>query len=199
MVYCILSLIPVVIVCDVWAISKIHRSLREQATADFVQFVEYNITEAVSIFNDFNFKYGKKYKNDAVKTNTFIVFRDNLRKINYLNQMSKTATFMINEFTAMTIDDFTKKYTGYNSAAAGILKENVSKFDYDPKFNYSDNRDYRQGGLLMVKHQNDCGNSYVHSAVGKNFLGEVIKVPKNKRNCSELMLTVILRCVIMRY
>ncbi|XP_026328543.1 thiol protease aleurain-like [Hyposmocoma kahamanoa] len=80
--------------------------------------------------------------------------------------MSKTATFMMNEFTAMTIEDFTKKYTGYNSAAAGIIKENVSRFDYDPKFHYSDNKDYRQDGLLMVKHQKDCGNSYVHSAVG---------------------------------
>lgn len=173
MVYCILTPILLVIISDVSAITKIHRqnALRELLPLrDFDQLIsEYNISNAASAFNDYNFKYGKRYKNDAEETNTFNIFRDNLRKINYLNQIATTAAFTINEFTSMTFEEFTEKYTGYDSAAAGISKDNVTRFDFDPKFRYSDNKDYREGGLLIVKHQKNCSNSYVHSAVGKIF------------------------------
>lgn len=171
MIYCILSL--VLLVYNVRAINKIHRagSLRELPPRGFDTLInEYNITEAVSIFNDFNLKYGNRYENEAEKANIFNIFRDNLRKINHLNQMAKTATFMMNEFTSMTLENFTEKYTGYNSAAAGVLTDNATRFDFDPKFLYSENKDYRENGLLIVKHQKNCGNSYVHSAVGKYLL-----------------------------
>lgn len=177
MIYCIFPLILLVTVYDVWAISKIHRpgSLRELPPRGFdMSIKEYNITEAVSVFNDFNFKYDNKYKSDSVKANIFNVFRDNLRRINHLNQMTKTATFMMNEFTSITMEEFTEKYTGYNSAAAGLTKDNVTRFEYDPRYAYSVNKDFREGGLLMVRHQKNCANSYVHSAVGKNLFATFV-------------------------
>lgn len=181
MIYCILPLTLLVIVYEVWAINKIHKTgaLRELPPRGYDQAIkEYNITEAVSVFNDFNFKYGNKYQNDAVKAKIFNIFRDNLRTINHLNQMAKTSTFMLNEFTSMTMKDFTEKYTGYNSASAALTKDNVTRFEYDPTFTYSSNKDYREGGLLMVRHQNNCSNSYVHSAVGKNLLVSFLVIVK---------------------
>lgn len=172
MIYCILNQILLVIFCEVWAINKIHKAgpLRNSPPRGFNQVIkEYNISQAGSVFNDFNFKYAKKYENNDVKGFVFNVFRDNLRKINHLNLMAKTSTFMMNEFTSMTIKDFTEKYTGYNSAAAAVTKDNVTRFDFDRNFNYSENKDFREDGLLMVRHQHNCSNSYVHSAVGKNF------------------------------
>lgn len=183
MIYCILSIILLVIIYDVLAINKIHKrsSLHDPRKKDFVQDIkEYDMNDAASIFNDYNLKYSIRYQNDAEKAKVFNVFRDNLRKINYLNQMTKTAAFSINEFTSMSLEEFTTKYTGYNSANAKV-DSYMTRFEYDPKFVYSKNRDFREGGLLIVKHQKECSNSYVHCAVGKRLFVTVI-LYENKRS-----------------
>lgn len=176
MIHCILSLIFIVILYDVWAINKIHKpgSSGKLSLGGFDK-VTYDLTKAVPVFNEFNLKYGNKYKNNIVKTNVFNIFCENLRKINHLNEVVSSAIFMINEFTSMTMKDFTEQYTGYNSAAAALTRDNVTRFEYDPKFRYSENRDFRDGGLLMVRHQKRCANSYIHSAVGKSLFYSVIQ------------------------
>lgn len=153
----------------------------------FAAVVAANVTpltdsEHEFLFSSWTKQHGKKFGDDVFER--FAIFKDNLQKIREHNAANNTWTMAMNEFGAMTQEEFgasmigfggvqkawaTKTFTGANTVAAATI-------DWTTK-----------GVVTPVKNQGQCGSCWAFSTTGSLEGAHAIKTG-NLVSLSEQML-----------
>ncbi|CAG4972955.1 unnamed protein product [Colias eurytheme] len=135
----------------------------------------YDLNNAEAIFEQFNRKFNKDNENDK-SDYRFEVFKQNLAKINELNEKSNVKSYGITQFTDLTFKEFSDYYLGIRG---NITYENAVK--YVPSgLKGPDSLDYRKIGYVTeIKDQKRCGSCYAFSSIG-NIEGQYAKVHNTK-------------------
>ncbi|KAJ8730037.1 hypothetical protein PYW07_017075 [Mythimna separata] len=76
----------------------------------------YDLSNAKDLFEDYIKEYNKIYKDEADKEVHFRAFVKSLKIVNEANELSKSATFDINQYSDYTIEEM--------KSLLGVLEEN---------------------------------------------------------------------------
>jgi len=126
-----------------------------------------NSFSAKNQFAEFQRTYNKAYATDAETNHRYSVFKQNLNKINGLNQQSSSAKFAVNEHADLTETEFANLYLSKYPVvrdpsvpvAADLPKSVIdatpSSFDWREK-----------GAVTEVKNQGQCGSCWSFSTTG---------------------------------
>lgn len=111
-------------------------------------------------------KHGRVYTDVKEKNNRYVVFKQNVERIERLNRIPAGRTFKlaVNQFADLTNDEFRSMYTGYkgDSAVSSQRPTTTTPFRYQ---NVSSgvlpvSVDWRKkGAVTPIKNQGSCGNS----------------------------------------
>jgi hypothetical protein len=117
-------------------------------------------------WDQFRVEHGKFYASAAEEDRRFHVFAENLAQVDRRNFEDSTATYAVNKFSDLTLDEFIDQYTGFrNTAAPGA--------DMAPNAVLPELRDapaqhsYVDDGIVnAVKNQGACGSCWAFSTIG---------------------------------
>jgi len=115
--------------------------------------------------------YDRQYATVAEKEHRFENFKQNLKRIEYLNSVSKHATFAVNKFADLSEKEFRDKYlmtpaTG-DFLAQACLAQGSELTSIPQVKDLPDSFDWRDlGKVTDVKDQGQCGSCWTFSVTG---------------------------------
>ncbi|CAN1226189.1 Senescence-specific cysteine protease SAG12 [Linum grandiflorum] len=118
--------------------------------------------------DDWARKHGKTYKDSAEKEKRFLIFKDNVRRIEEFNNAAakdNSSSFQlgVNKFTDLTNEEFRSMYLGYNNK---MTSSPSTGFRYANVTAVPDAVDWRKSGAVTpVKDQGSCGCCWAFSTV----------------------------------
>ncbi|CAN1810440.1 Senescence-specific cysteine protease SAG12 [Linum perenne] len=112
--------------------------------------------------DDWATKHGKTYRDVAEKEERFLIFKDNVQRIEAFNNKGLSFKLGVNKFTDLTNEEFRSMYLGYKkstlSRAASFRYANITAVPAVV--------DWRKSGAVTgVKDQGACGCCWAFSAV----------------------------------
>eukprot|EP01100_Stratorugosa_tubuloviscum_P009236 TRINITY_DN385_c0_g1_i2.p1 TRINITY_DN385_c0_g1~~TRINITY_DN385_c0_g1_i2.p1 ORF type:complete len:356 (-),score=164.65 TRINITY_DN385_c0_g1_i2:1152-2129(-) len=142
-------------------------------------------------FNNFIKQYNKIYKNENEYLKRFKIFKENLIKINNLNNEKNGIVYSINQFADFSVEEFRIFLNGGEKKMKQLkieqFNEEENNNNNNNHFNFSSkiikeipiNWDWTSiGAVTPVKNQGNCGGSWAYSAIGS--LEGVWKVAGNE-------------------
>ncbi|WCJ27186.1 Cysteine proteinases superfamily protein [Euphorbia peplus] len=113
-------------------------------------------------------QHGRIYKDADEKQSRYLVFKDNVQRIDaFNNAKDKGYKLALNKFADMTDNEFRSKYLGYKSKTSSSKLKSTSSFMHANLTAVPATMDWRKDGAVTpVKDQGDCGCCWAFSAVG---------------------------------
>jgi len=142
---------------------------------------------AADMFEAFKFTYNKHYSLGEEKMR-FLIFQQNLKKMEVLNKMQKTAKFGVNKFSDLTAQEM-KKYTGSPSAGATYSQSCLANGAFTdihdlpqalPSCNWT-----ASNLISPIKDQQSCGSCWAFATAGSLETAYAIKVSGKPISLSE--------------
>ncbi|CAN1810437.1 Senescence-specific cysteine protease SAG12 [Linum perenne] len=119
--------------------------------------------------DDWATKHGKTYRDVAEKEERFLIFKDNVQRIEAFNNKGLSFKLGVNKFTDLTNEEFRSMYLGYKKST---LSRGKSTGAAAASFRYANITavpavvDWRKSGAVTgVKDQGACGCCWAFSAV----------------------------------
>ncbi|XP_020541048.2 senescence-specific cysteine protease SAG12 [Jatropha curcas] len=113
-------------------------------------------------------QHGRVYKDTAEKQKKYLVFKDNLERIeSFNNGVDRGYKLGLNKFADLTDEEFQAMHLGYKSPPSKLMSTSKSRsFRYRNVTSVPTTIDWRKAGAVTpVKDQGSCGSCWAFSAV----------------------------------
>jgi cathepsin F len=137
------------------------------------------------LFEKFITDYNKNYQDEAEKAHRFLVFRLNLKKIEFLNMKERgSAKYGVTQFADLSSEEFSKRH-GLQNHLADQQEISERRITVADDVQLPKSFDWREkGAVAEVKDQGFCGSCWAFSVTG-NIEGQVALKNKTLISLSE--------------